>query len=269
MLRDRKSKLSWYGLAVVLVDKPADTYEIIVTPMEEMNLLDGDLNKWEVKYDIALPDINGNTKSSGVKLDAKLKATWLPFSTSGNKKSAPDVVKNETVLLYRYADEDKYYWDVIFYEPKIRRLEHCVYTWGNKTAPLVEYDESSSYWFKVSTRDKYIWLHTSKDDKGSEAATYDIKIDTKLGEVTLVDNHQNWIKLFSTQRKIDIKTKTFNVDVSQMNVSGNVHIGGHLKVKGTIGTGSGILSPSCCCTCRDTPSFPGNDFAQTAEMIFK
>jgi len=254
MVRDRLSRLKFYGLAVVLFDKPPVTYEIIVTPMEELNLLDGFLPTWEVKYDISLPDVNGETKSSSVTLDAKLKAIWLPLGTDDNKKTAPDVIKNETVMIYRFGDEDTYYWTTLFYEPKIRRLEHCIYTWSNKTAPLVEYDEYSSYWLKVSTRDKYIWWHTTIDDKGTEAATYDIKVDTLLGEITVVDNHNNWIKLFSVPRKIDVKTKTLNLDIPQVNISGNVHIGGELRVAGSIGT---------------NPSFPGHDFSQVAEMIFK
>jgi hypothetical protein len=58
--------------------------------------------------------------------------------------------------------------------------------------------------------------------------------------------------------KIEIKTKDVFIDA-------NVNISGVLKVTGTIGTGAGILAPSCCCTCPDPP--PG--FPVAAELIFK
>jgi hypothetical protein len=131
---------------------------------------------------------------------------------------------------------------------------------------------------KVSTREKYIWLHTGYDDgvgtiptgyPGTEKAMYDIKLDTFNGELTIVDDHNNWIKLFSVDRKIDIKTGVVNIDAPQVNMSGSLHVGGELKVAGVIGTSGGLNSPWCCCTCPDAPSFPKNDFSQVAEIIFK
>jgi hypothetical protein len=284
MLYDRRSKLEFYGLGIVLYDKPLVTNDIIVTPMEELNLIDGDLRDWLVKYDITLPDINGEGKTSSIQMEAKLKCKWLPLSSDGNKQSAPDVVRNETVLILKFGDDDVYYWTTLFYEPHIRRYEHSVYRWGNKGTPLSDYDAKSSYWIEISTHKKHIWFRTNYDDgvppsgdvcgnlvgdhgcddcggseyPGTEKVIYEFKFDLIDGTFTLVDDKQNIIKLFSLIPKIEIKTKDVYID-------GNVNISGALKVQKTIGTATGILSPSCCCTCSDPPS----GFPVTADLIFK
>lgn len=49
-----------------------------------------------------------------------LKAKWLPLGHSNRLKAAPDLVKNETILLFKFGDVDEYYWTTIFREVELR-----------------------------------------------------------------------------------------------------------------------------------------------------
>lgn len=170
-----------------------------------------------------------------------IKAKWIPFGNS-NRDTAPDVRKNETVLIFRFADEQEYYWDTIFREPELRRLERVRYSYCNRPEGLEAYDDDTSYWLEYSTVDQHVWLHTS--DNNGEPCKYDIKIDSKAGTVTIKDDIGNIIHLDSpsgvlettTTNKVIFNTGDFivNANLVQFNTPLVIMNGTHLEVIGDI-----------------------------------
>ena len=198
MLDNRESKLRIYSLGIVVYDKPRDTKIIDVLPVEEISNIDGKLTDYKPKYNVQLPDVAKVNRKSKIEGQSYIEAHWLPLSQS-NRHTAPDVIANETVLLYRYADSEKYYWDTLFIEPNIRRLETVLHMFGNLKAALTEWDKSSSYWSEVSTHDKHIHVKTTKSD--GEPFEYDIKLDTGAGTFELFDDIGNLLKLYSNDHR--------------------------------------------------------------------
>jgi hypothetical protein len=233
MLQDRESKLKLYSLGIVIVTKPRGTDYIEVSPIEDLPLVNGLIADVKYKYDITLPDAKGKPISSKVEGNNIIKAKWIPFGHS-NRMSAPDVVKNETVVLFRFADTDEYYWTTIFREPSIRRLETVLYGFGDIPTGLVPFDKDSSYWVEVSTHDKYIHLHTSTSD--GEPYEYDIIIETGSGSVTVKDNVGNSYVLDSTSGTISatanehivLKAPRITLDAPLTQSTGNINAAGSI-----------------------------------------
>ena len=194
MTEDRRSKLQLYSIGIVVEDKKDGSDDILVFPVEELPQIDGPIADHAPDYKVAMPNAGGVQQTAEIKGSATLTAKWLPYGQS-NRITAPDVIKNETVALFRYADTDEYYWTTIFREPSIRRLETVCYMYGNLKTPLKQWDKATSYWVEVSTKLKYIKLHTSKSD--GEPFGYDVTIDPKNGFVEIKDDRGNLIKLDS------------------------------------------------------------------------
>lgn len=247
MSEEGKSALSLYSLGIVVETKAAGSDTVMVTPIEHLNIQDNKLikdNKQEYKN--TLPDKDGKVSGSSAKGSSSLKAKWLPLGQS-NRSTAPDVVANETVLLFKYADVDEYYWTTIFRENSLRRLENVLYSYSNLPAGIKEYSMTESYWMYMSTKTKKVQLHTSNND--GEHCTYDISLDTKQGILTIVDGKKNIVELSSKSDSLNIgvnnnisATAKNNVVVTagssvtvkapQITLDGNVAITGSLSVAG-------------------------------------
>lgn len=202
MSPDRQSRLIAYSLGIVVTDKPRDTHEIEVSPIEDLPTIEKKLKDYKPEYSVQLPDAQGVSRQSKTSGLAYIKAIWLPLSQT-NRKTSPDVIKNETILLYRYSDSETYYWDTLFDEPHIRRLETVLYMFGNLKEPLKKWDKKSSYWYEISTHDKHIHLKTTKSD--GEPFEYDVKIDTAKGNIVIHDDVGNIIKFDSAKDTISAK----------------------------------------------------------------
>ncbi len=208
----RASDFNFYSIGVVTVDKLRNTTYIKVTPIENLSDVNGPLNNQTQTITSNSKDASNVSKQAMVKTDVTIYAKWLPLSNS-NRTTAPDVIKNETVMIYRYADSDDYYWTTMFDENNIRRLETVRYSYGNDPNPLVPYTGDTSYWLEVSTHDQIITLHTSNNN--GESAKYDIIINTKKGMISIEDNLNNSYYLDSVNRKFTVNTGTgeLNFDV--------------------------------------------------------
>lgn len=209
MSLNRMSQLRLYSLGIVSEDKPRNTNKIKVTPIEEISMFNDRLKDLKIEYNIDMPDHKGVKRKDKMEGDISIVAVWLPFGNP-NRSTPPDVIEGETVMLWRFADTDEYYWTTNMFEPLIRRQETVNYIWGNipKKDYKTAFDKDTAYWFEVSTHDKYVHLHTSNND--TEPFKYDVKIDTAVGTVLVTDDVGNSILLDSPNNKLTITT---NVDV--------------------------------------------------------
>lgn len=224
-----KTHLSLYSLGIVTEDKPDGTDIILVTPIEILNIQESGLIKDNLKtYKSELKDINNKVDKVELKSTNIVRAKWIPFGHS-NRISAPDVVKNETVILFKYGNVDEFYWTTIFREPSLRRLEKVLYAFSDLPSGIKAFDKSTSYWLEVDTKGKKVHFHTSNND--GEFTPYDIIIDTKSGVFIITDNKDNKIVMDAANSTIIIKSPNIILD-------GDVTITGSLKVGGSIDTSS-------------------------------
>lgn len=190
------SSLKHYSLGIVIEDKVEGSDIIKVDPIESFTLDQGKITEDSRKYDSQLKDHKGVEKKQKLVGGSVIEAKWIAYGYS-NRESAPDVYKNETVILYRFANDPRIYWTTIFREPMIRRLETVVYAYSNQPKGLVDYDPDTSYWEKWDTRRKVIHRHTSDND--GEPYKYDIITNAKEGWHLITDDVGNFLRIDSSK----------------------------------------------------------------------
>jgi phage baseplate assembly protein gpV len=278
MSPDRLSGLKIYSLGIVVQDKQEGSDQVIVYPVEELPTVYGDISKMQ-QNKASLPNAQGSVKTSQAQSQNTLVATWIPFGHS-NRMTSPDVVKNETILIFRFADTSEYYWTTIFREPSLRRTETVIYAFGNIPTDMTAFDSSTSYWFKVDTKNQIVQMHTAANN--GEACGYDVIVNTAQGTYTLEDTLGNNIVLNSpngeltininkkvtvntvdvtvnAQNSVTVNTQettvntsiatvnassSVNINTPQTNISNNTTIGGNLTVSGTISANNGTMTAS-------------------------
>lgn len=204
MLSDKKEPgFRFYSLGIVVKDKEEGSDMITVTPIEDFPMEKGRLSDTDREKKTSTPDTNNVTKTTTAKGGSTVEAKWVALSNP-NRDNPPDVYKSETVMLYKYADTQDYYWTSLFREPKLRRLERMRTTLSNKRGGVDAFDSDSSYWTEIDTKYKKLRLHTSDND--GEKAKYDITIDTKAGTFELIDSLGNKIYLDSVKGVMDVET---------------------------------------------------------------
>lgn len=250
---ERISNFKVYSLGIVVEDKARKTDHIKVTPIEELPFQNGDIDKQVINYDTKLQDNDGIVKPDKLEGDNFLVAKWLPYG-QGNRVSSPDVIKGESVLIFRFGDTDEYYWTTIFNEPNIRRLETVTYAFGDLPTGKEPWNKDSSYYLEVSTHDKYVKFHTSTSD--GEPYGYDLFLDTANGNLTVNDTVGNSVILDSPSSaitananlEVNINTQVANINAETTNISGalniagDTNIGGGLHVAGPITTDSNVAA---------------------------
>lgn len=240
-----QSNLVLYSLGIVLENKKRNSDEIIVIPIEHVPLVDGNINNLSIVHKASGKDHSGTKVNSNVTGDYKLIAKWFPLSSS-NRTTSPDVVANETVRIFKFADDDTYYWATLFREPSLRRLETVCFSFSDLASGVKAFDKDSSYWFEVSTHDQKIQLHTAKSN--GEPFTYDFIINTRLGEIIIQDNIGNNIILNSREGHIEVNANidvtvnspTVNINANVTNISNNLNVGGNVAISGSTSIGESL-----------------------------
>lgn len=203
-----------YSFGVVAKNKPLDSHEIEVVPMEVTPSLSGELTDNATNYDAGGKNADGGAFNVSLPTTASVKATWWPGNDT-NRISSPDVRRGEIVTLFRMADSDEFWWETAKRdkEGKLRRLETVIHSYSNNSQEDVANDANSTYYTEVSTHKKHVTLHTSKND--GEPFAYDIQINAKDGVVIIQDDDDNYIFMDSKNRRI----KMHNADNSLIDLN--------------------------------------------------
>ena len=106
----------FYSLGIVVVDKEEGSDTITVTPIEDFSMELGELSSTDRKKESTTANSAGVKKTSNIEGGSTVEARWVPLSNH-NRDNAPDVYRSETVMLYKYADTQDYYWTTFFREP--------------------------------------------------------------------------------------------------------------------------------------------------------
>lgn len=191
------SKLRVYSLGIVAANKALSSKEIEVTPIEDLPMLNGELSDNAAQVSSRAADTEGGAYETQVSTAATVRATWLPLGY-GNRITAPDVRRGERVILYRFADQDKFWWVTQGQDMHLRKLETVIWGISATRNESAKPDASNMYWMEWSTHKKLIHLHTSKAD--GEPYAYDIQINTAYGSIIIQDDDGNSLSLDSVER---------------------------------------------------------------------
>lgn len=254
MENQKLSKLQFYSLGIVAMNKSLTSNLIEVTPVEEFPLLDGEVTDNTEKYKTEFKNAQKEPFNLELKTTATIKAKWLPINNS-NRRTSPDVRRGEHVILYRFADTDEYWWNTLQNDNSLRRLESVIYSFNNLKVENIEDTVDTSYWLEVSTHKKIMHVHTSKND--GEPFAYDIQINAKDGKLVITDDVNNFIVINSKDSTIraentfgtfvEINKNVINMSASEsinmitpiVNMTNNLQVNKNIHANGTIIDDSG------------------------------
>lgn len=224
---------SGFGLGRVANDIEEDDQYVDIYPIEIHPNKDGDVTSAD-KITETVSDIDGVFETTQVVGSTLIRAKWL-CSGESNRLEPPTVCKGETVRLYRFGNMDAYFWEPMFNELHLRKLEKRSIILSNKRSLLKGARGlfSKTYYVVMDTINKFIRLHT--DDSDGEYTTWDIEIDTKAGKLTIIDGKGNEISIDSlvdmlylhTNKDILLKTKNLTTEVA---INKSETIGSHYGV---------------------------------------
>ncbi len=276
MNNENQSGFHFYSLGIVAENKERNSDLVKVVPIEELPLASGQnesmvvknngnnrsnvqyssqrkpvpMGKQTMTYEVGLPDHKSVNRSEKLTGDLTIVAKWTAIGQS-NRVTSPDVIKGETIIIYRVNDTDTFFWSTVMIEPSVRRQETVCYMYGNIPTGLIPFDKDTSYWVEVSTHDKYVHIHTSNND--GEAAVWDIKLDTNQGIFSVTDNAGNDLEINSpagtivgnavtkmTWRAPDIELDGQVKTTKDVDTTGSSKVGGSSEVGGSSSIGGGM-----------------------------
>lgn len=192
------------SIGIVAENKALSSKDVDVTPIESMNMLDGEIKSEPTVVEAQGVDRRGQQFASKTIVDSTVTATWLPFGS--NRVTAPDVRRGERVYLWQAANADKYYWTVSGMDDHLRKLETVVFAFSaTKDAGASGIDLDKCYYFEVSTHNKSITLETSTAN--GEAHGYLVQINTAESVITIQDDAGNFFQLDSDEQKLILQNQ--------------------------------------------------------------
>lgn len=185
---NKLSELKPYSIGMVAANKPLNSRIIEVVTNEDSSMLSGQVTDNVDAYEAEGVDAQGENYQEALAATSTKQAEWLPLGSS-NRMTPPDVRRGESVIVYKFADQDKYYWVTLMDDMRLRKLETAIYAWSATTDESKDTDASSSYFFEVSTHKKLVTFHTS--DANAEATTFDFQLNTAEGTFQIQDGFGN------------------------------------------------------------------------------
>lgn len=196
------SGLRLYSVGRAANNKALNSKELEVTPIEQLNMLDGELVSVPFDSEVSGQKADGSEYSAKVTLNTALTATWFPMGS--NRKTPPDVRRGERVILWRYMDTDQFYWTETGWDDHLRRLETVHYRWSATADEAADMEDPSNFYhLSISTHEGLIHLETMLANK--EKAKYALQINTKEGIVGLADDFGNFWQLESVEKIISFQ----------------------------------------------------------------
>lgn len=200
-MKVEQSQYKRISMGIVAENKALNSPLIDVIPIEQFNLMDGELNGASQDGKFNGLNEDGTMYKATLKVGNTIKAEW---EGETNRLTPPDVRRGEQVWLFRSGKADKYYWRSTGRDDDLRRLETVVYRFSAFTENEdEEITGDNSYYLEVSSHKKHITLKTS--DRNGEYTRYTLQVNAGDGQVTIKDELGNIIQLDSANTNILIK----------------------------------------------------------------
>lgn len=205
------SKMRFFSIGYVAENKPLTTNDIVVVPVEALPMVDGDLRDISDEFDVSGTDKSGKTYTVEITVGSTLNCQWLPIGS--NRVTAPDVRRGERVMIWQFADVDRYYWTPLGMDDDLRRLETAIFAFSATADDDEELDPATNmYTLEVSTHEGHITIHTTQAN--DEPFEYTIQLNTRDGNFFITDNEDNTVILDSAERII----KAINADETEITI---------------------------------------------------
>lgn len=193
----------FYSHGKVVEHKKDNANEIEVIPLEKQPFQSGAMVSDVVTTKSSGVDSKGVAYSASSDTSKSITATWKGDGT--NRTTAPDVRRDDEVMLYTYADTEKYFWTCEDADTSRRRNEHVQHRYSGTTDESTkELDDTNSYSQTMSPKLGVIDLSTSKSN--GEVTTHKMQMNSKDGVAVFADGDGNFIQL-EYKGKITITNK--------------------------------------------------------------
>lgn len=199
------SQLRPYSIGIAAENKELKATTLEVTPIEDLSMLDGEINSDKTKETVSSQDSEGAAYDVATSSANSVKAEWLPMGSS-NRLTPPDVRRGESIVLWRFADSDKFFWMTLKDDMRLRKLETAVYAWSGTKDENAKMGGDTYYFFEISTHRGLVHFHTTKSN--GEPFGYDVQINTKDGFIKFQDDAGNFFILDSKEKQVAMQ----NVD---------------------------------------------------------
>jgi len=230
--------MKFYSLGIVAANKALNSKVIECTPIEDSPMSDGQLTSQVTTTTTKSQKADGTPYHISINQTNTISATWIPLGDS-NRQTAPDVRRGETVMIYRFADQDKYYWQEYSFDLNLRKLETVVHAYSGTQDEGASTTGENSYFTEISTHEGIAHLHTSKAN--GEPFGYDIQVNAKTGFIQIQDDVGNTFSLNSVNSQLEM----INKNGSLVNIQGpNITINAPGTINITAGSAINITSPN-------------------------
>ena len=197
-----KSNLRLYSLGLVANNKEIDAKVINVIPIEQTPYLDGELVS--MPFETEQSGSEGGDAEFNVKVtsDVAVTATWLAINS--NRATPPDVRRGMRVLLWKFADQNDFFWTYAGLDDDKFKLETVIY----RISATSDEDADSlapenCYSLEMCSRTGKITLQTSKANE--EFCLYAFQFNMKDGKVVLTDDLGNSFMLDSANTVLELE----------------------------------------------------------------
>lgn len=140
------------------------------------------------------------------------------FDMATNRSGPPDMRQGEQVLLFHYADTDKYFWFPTGRDDNLRRLERFRLAVSNDSSAQKELNDDNTYFIEMDTlHSKRIRIQTSKSD--GESYIYTIIVNSDTNTLTINDDIGNELIIESDIPRVRLKNSDYSfLDLFQKDV---------------------------------------------------
>jgi len=201
---DKQNNFSLY-VGVAIEDKVLNSRILKVYCKELLPFMEGGLDDlsseetFTIEDDILDAEVDGTVTTTN-----HVTAEW--FSLDTNRVFPPDVVKGEQVFLFRYQDNDIYYWISMGRDDKLRRGEILRHAVSDDMRVDKELDDTNTYFIELDTKiNKRIRIVTNKSD--GEDFKYEFIIDAKHNYISMADDADNRIIIESEIPRIKMHNR--------------------------------------------------------------
>jgi hypothetical protein len=198
------SKLQVYTYGTAAENLALNSFELEITPLEHTPMVDGELTTNAQSATVQGMDLSGAQYQSQMTSSGTIRATWLPLGQP-NRMTPPNVRRGEEVVVYRFGDADKYYWNTARNDLTFRRLETVVWAISAVQTEGTKCDQTNTYFVEFSSHKKTITLSTSTSKANGEVTAYIITLDPGKGKLSIADDLDNEMFLDSTQNQWHIQ----------------------------------------------------------------
>lgn len=201
------SQLVPYSVGIVAANKAPGGEDgkperfIEAVPIETSMFLDGEITDNVDGSTVKLKDADGRSYEVILNSTATVRCEWMPMQRG--VYTPPDVRRGMRVMILKFADADKYYWQYLGVDDDMFCLETFIVRWSGSPDENVTVSADSDYYIEVSTHTGNVQLHTSKSN--NEPCEWDIQLNTRESRLMFADDLTNTITMESSTGKFEFK----------------------------------------------------------------